>query len=154
MAENPDKTPVANDIFTYCTKEKIDTWHVVRNHNANGIVDRVVCKACKSEHKYRSQALAAVSGGAKKVAVKRVAGGPLGRPKAVAAPTKSLEEIWFSGVKKWGTKEVNPFDSNYHYKAGEVFDHASFGKGVVQLRRENKIDVLFASNVQKTLISK
>ena len=61
---------------------------------------------------------------------------------------------WFSAIKKWGSKEVLAFNSATHFENGQVFQHSSFGKGVVQNRRENKIDVLFADGLTKTLISK
>lgn len=147
---NPDKTPVAGDVFTFCTKEKIETWHVVRNHTPSGIVDRVVCKACKSEHKYKSKIAAAAALSSRKL-VKKAGGTLLSNTKP---KVKSPEEVWFAAIKKWGEKPVESFDSARHLAVGEVFSHPSFGKGVVQARRENKIDVVFTNGLQKTLISK
>jgi hypothetical protein len=149
---NPDKTPVASDVFTYCTKEKIETWHVVRNHNASGIVDKVVCKACKSEHKYKPKALLAIAKSARTVVKKSASSATPGQK--TTQPTKDLEGVWFSMVKKWGNKEVAAFDPSRHFNTGEVFEHPTFGKGVVQARRENKIDVVFPNGLLKTLISK
>jgi len=152
---NPDRTPVAQDVFTYCTKEKIDTWHVVRNHNAKGIVDRVVCKACGSEHKYRAVAVAKVSAAAKRGTVTRTADGHMRSPARAAstASSASLEDTWLKGLKKWGDKPVPGFDPASTFQAGEVFVHEVFGKGVVQTRRENRIDVLFQQGI-KTLPSR
>ncbi len=148
MAENPDKTPVANDLFTYCTREKIDTWHIVRNHDAKGFVERVICKACGSEHKYRSAAMSAVASPNKKAAPKRSAS-------SVQIPVKTdsqLRDMWLLGIKKWGAKEVNGFDATLSFRSGEVLEHKVFGKGVVQARRENRVDVLFELGM-KTLPS-
>ena len=151
MSSNPDRTPVAQDVFTYCTKEKTDTWHVVRNHNGNGIVDRVICKSCGSEHKYRlAKAAAAPAKSTRSVVVR----GSAPRASAPAAPSAGvLEATWFAGIKKWGEKPVACFDPETSFGPGDVFDHEVFGKGVVQTRRENKIDVLFKAGL-KTLPSK
>ena len=150
MADNPDKTEVAKDLFTWCTKEKTDTWHIVRNHDAKGFVDRVICKACGSEHKYRKAVLAAVASPNRPAAAKR--------PSASAQATNAdksdsqLKEIWMKGIKKWGEKVIGTFDATISYGLGDVFNHAIFGKGLVQARRENKIDVLFQEGM-KTLPS-
>lgn len=164
---NPDKTPVAQDLFTYCTREKTDTWHIVRNHDAAGFVDRVICKACSSEHKYRKQAAAAVvkasgprtlvrdaNGVLKSAPAKTGTGRGPGRVAAVSASSSpgALRDTWLAGLKKWGAKEVTPYDINKSYLSGQVFEHSVFGKGVVQARRENKVDVLFSEGL-KTLPS-
>lgn len=152
---NPDKTPVAQDLFTYCTREKTDTWHIVRNHDGSGTVDRVICKACGSEHKYRKQTVAAAPKATKTRAVVRTTAS--GRRVATSAITsassdEAIRDTWFAGLKKWGSKDIGNFDINKGYLVGEVFEHAVFGKGVVQTRRENKIDVLFVEGL-KTLPS-
>lgn len=163
---NPDKTPVAQDVFTYCTREKIDTWHVVRNHNAAGVVDRVVCKSCGSEHKYRlstAQTKLTVSGS--RSIVKRTAQGSLiniggsptatssKRSAAVTAKVADMEDQWFMAIKEWGDKPVLSYSPDSSYSKGEVLNHPHFGKGAVQNRRENKVDVLFKAGL-KTLPSK
>lgn len=155
MATNPDRTPVAQDLFTYCTKEKIDTWHVVRNHNAKGIVERVVCKACGSEHNYRKAPTAKDSSTAASRQISRSAAsrGPTAREIAAATSSAALQDTWIKGLKKWGDKPVVTFDPSQSYSTGEVFDHEIFGKGVVQGRRENRVDVLFHSGL-KTLPSR
>jgi hypothetical protein len=161
--DNPDRTPVARDLFTYCTKEKIDTWHVVMNHNNNGIVDRVKCKACGSEHRYRSTKMAAA---AKKTPVgttliKRSNGmtmkvdGPSTRKMSAAKAAESAadsDKVWLNGLKQWGDREVPAFDPTVPLTIGQVVNHPVFGKGVVQGRRENRVDVLFKDGV-KTLPS-
>jgi hypothetical protein len=155
MAANPDRTPVAQDVFTWCTKEKTETWHVVRNHNAQGIVDRVVCKACGSEHRYKRAEAKPAASAAKRVVVRSASAGGGTRAAADASSMSSamLEETWLKGLKKWGDKSVAPFDPATTFAAGEVLNHEVFGKGVVQSRRENKIDVLFRQGL-KTLPSR
>ena len=151
---DPDKTPVAKDVFTYCTKEKTNTWHVVMAHNAVGIVERVKCKACSSEHKYKRQnplVVKASSSGSS--FVRKVGQTSLSAAtKSSTASSASLEDTWLAGLKKWGEKPVLPYAPDQHYLVSDVVNHQVFGKGVVQSRRENKIDVLFKVGL-KTLPS-
>jgi hypothetical protein len=160
-ATNKDRTPVANDIYTYCTKEKTDTWHVVRNHDAKGLVDRVICKACGSEHKYKKENVLTTNASRTNVGstlIRRAGGASSLRnssKSSTPAPMSSaaIEETWLKGIKSWGEKAVPAFSPEQSFAPGEVFVHGSFGKGVVQTRRENKIDVLFREGM-KTLPSK
>ncbi len=144
-SEMVDKTAVAKELFTYCTKEKIDTWHVVMNHDARGFVDKVLCKACKSEHKYRKTSVAAASPTKKSATVKKVVS-PADRAKVVNSG--SFEADWFKGIKVWGEKEVEGYDPKKHFALNHVLKHEVFGKGIVKSRRENKIDVLFQTGLK------
>ena len=153
-----DRTPVAKDIFCFSPKEKAMTWHVVINHDANGYVDRVQCKVTGQVHKYKRQNKPAAA--AKATSITRRAPGSnvlLGKSVSSSAAKKMessavLEETWFAGIKAWGTKVVTNFDPAKSFEKRQVLEHAVFGKGVVQARRDNKIDVLFKEGV-KTLPS-
>jgi len=162
---HPDRTPVARDLFTFCTKEKIDTWHVVMNHNRHGVVDKVKCKACQSEHKYRSNKIVPPRKPSSGSTVVRRSNGMTMKvdshgKKGGGAPghgkllhtSESLEKGWLDGIKKWGAKEVSDYKPSTALLIGQVIQHPTFGKGVVQTRRENKVDVLFQEGL-KTLPS-
>jgi len=144
-SRDPDKTPVAKDVFTFCTKEKTDTWHVVMAHNSAGIVERVKCKACSSEHKYKRQnplVVKASSSGSsfvRKVGQTKLSAAT----KSSTVSSASLENTWLAGLKKWGQKPVLSYSPDQHFLVSDVVNHQIFGKGVVQSRRENRIDVLF-----------
>lgn len=147
--EKIDKTPVAQDIWCWSTKEKAYTWHVVVNHDAKGFVDRVQCKVSKSIHKYKKMAAKAATApktasktGAK-TATRKPSTAGTARAAAAAKSSAALEDLWFRGVKKWGEKPVPKYDPKATYQPDEVVEHATFGKGVVQKRRDSKIDVLF-----------
>ncbi len=146
-AVDQDRTPVAQDIFTYCTREKIDTWHIVRNHDAKGVVDRVICKACKSDHKYKKVAVAKV---VRKTASKSTV---VRKPTLAESSVAELKTLWLSGIKRWGEKVVTEYSPEKAFERGDVLSHSVFGKGVVQTRRESRVDVLFSEGV-KTLPSK
>lgn len=139
-----DRTPVAQDILCFNSKEGCDTWHVVVNHDSNGYVDRVQCKMTGVIRKYKRKNPAprkVVSRGASAFVRKKP-----------SAPSLVLEEEWFNGVKAWGDKVVRDYAADKSFEKGEVFSHPNFGKGVVQNRRDNKIDVLFKVGI-KTLHS-
>ena len=53
MTKDKDRTPVAQNVITMCTKCEMELNHVVVAHDAGGIVERVKCHTCGSEHKYR-----------------------------------------------------------------------------------------------------
>ena len=143
-----DRTPVAQDIWCYSTKEKAFTWHVVVNHDANGFVDRVQCKTSKTTHKYKRQNKEATATKSKLTTATLTR---RASPKA-AETSANLEKIWFEGIKAWGQKVVPVYSPQQHYSAKDVLDHPTFGKGVVQARREHKIDILFQTGM-KTLMS-
>lgn len=148
--EKIDRTPVAQDIWCWSPKEKAFTWHVVVNHNAEGFVDRVQCKVSKVIHKYKRLAKAAVA--KNKVASRSITRRTTGKPTAIAKDTVlsagALEEVWFAGVKKWGEKPPRPYSPKVSFDGGDVLDHVAFGKGVVQKRRDNKVDVLFRTGIK------
>lgn len=142
-----DRTPVAKDIWCFSPKEKAFTWHVVINHDAKGYVDRVQCKVTGQVHKYKRQNKPEAV--RTSTIVRRAGGAPASAAAATRAASKSiessaaLEESWFAGVKAWGDKIVPTYEPTKFFDKKDVLDHPSFGKGVVQTKRDNKIDVLF-----------
>ena len=53
--KDKDRTPVAQILVTQCTKCKLPLTHMVVLHNSEGIVERVQCRTCGSEHKYHPE---------------------------------------------------------------------------------------------------
>lgn len=141
-AFNPDRTPVAQDVFTYCTKEKIDTWHVVVHHDALGFVDRVQCKACKSSHKYRKLALAKVTRKKSPPGAKAIAA------RVAKADPAAFQDEWLAGIKGWGEKPVRAYSPTIIFVKGEVVNHEVFGKGYIKARRDNRVDVVFQNGLK------
>ncbi len=145
MASAPERTRVAGDVFTYCTREKIETWHVVRNHNAQGIVDRVICKSCSSEHKFKmpEKAKAVLSTGARVIRKS-----PSGALPVSSNKTSVMGDHWFSKVKAWGEKPIRKYQPTESYEINEIIEHPSFSKGVVEKLRDNKMEVLFREGLK------
>lgn len=142
-----DKTPVAKDIWCYSTKEKTFTWHVVVNHDANGYVDRVQCKISKVIHKYKRQNKPATTPVNKVTKARKIGA-------KVSVKPVDTEEMWYRGVRNWSDAKVLAYTPAAHFKTGDVFEHPSFGKGVVLGRRDNKIDVVFKTGTKTLLSSK
>ena len=143
-----DRTPVAKEIWCYNPTEKAFTWHVVVNHNSKGLVDRVQCKTTGTIRKYKPQKDAPAPG-APGTAVKK----PAAKRKSVPrAPAFDHEKAWHDGIKSWGAKSVASYSADRSLQVKEVFDHPTFGKGVVQGRRESRVDVIFSTGI-KTLFS-
>jgi hypothetical protein len=143
-----DRTPVAKDIWCYSPKEKSFTWHVVVNHDAKGYVDRVQCKVTGQVHKYKRQNKPEVLRSS--TVIRR--SGPTATVSAAKSAQSSalLEENWFAGIKAWGERVVGAYAPDKFFDKGHVVEHTAFGKGVVQAKRDNKIDVLFKAGI-KTL---
>jgi len=151
-----DRTPVAKDIWCFSPKEKAFTWHVVINHDAKGYVDRVQCKVTGQVHKYKRQNKPEAPRAGSTI-VRRPGPASLAASASKSAAksienSATLEETWFAGVKAWGDKVVSSYEPTKFFDKKHVVDHPVFGKGVVQARRDNKIDVLFKVGL-KTLPS-
>lgn len=149
--EKIDRTPVAQDIWCWSPKEKAFTWHVVVNHDAQGFVDRVQCKVSKTIHKYKRLAKPAAT--KSKVATRSItrsvkAGASGAVSKDAPMTSAALEDVWFRGLKKWGEKPALRYNPKGFFDSSDVVEHPTFGKGVVQKRRDNRIDVLFRDGVK------
>ena len=66
MTKDKDRTPVAQNVITMCTKCEMELNHVVVAHDKGGVVERVKCQTCGSEHKYRPDKKRAPKKSAKK----------------------------------------------------------------------------------------
>ena len=136
MKENDiDRTPVAKDIVTLCSRCKLELNHIVVRHNSEGIVDRVKCHTCGFEHKY------------KPVAKKKARATTKKRPPVrKKSPEKEYEAIM---AKNSHVLPV-PYSMKTSYSEGDIIDHKTFGKGIVIETSFERIGVLFHDSV-KTL---
>ena len=129
-----DRTPVAKDIITACSRCKLELNHIVVRHNAEGIVDRVKCHTCGFEHKYKAIKKKAETTKKRKSPVRK------------KSPEKDYEALM--------EKNIDIVPVQYSMKAsfseGEIIDHKTFGKGIVMELSYERIEVLFQAG-QKTL---
>ncbi len=128
-----DRTPVAQNVITMCTKCAMELNHVVIAHNRSGMVERVKCHTCGSEHKYRPE---------KKGAVKKEAKKSTGTRKVDT--TKSYEVL----LEKFKEKEPLPYSMSGSFKHDDVIDHKTFGTGIVINASYYKIEVAFSDRTR------
>ena len=129
MTEDKDRTPVAQNVITMCTKCEMELNHVVVAQNAAGIVERVKCHTCGSEHKYRPDRKRA----AKKTSRKRISIQEVDL-------TKSFEKL----AQKFKEKKPLPYRMSGSFKNDDVIDHKTFGMGIVISASSDKMEVAFS----------
>lgn len=131
MTKDKDRTPVARELVTRCTRCKIETMHVVVVHNQEGIVDRVKCKTCGSEHKYRPD---------KKTAPAKTSVNKKRRVTKKEDYVKEFERL----AERFREKESVPYSMSGSYKTDDVIVHKTFGIGIVKSVSFQKMEVLFS----------
>jgi len=130
---------VGGDIDAYCTRCKMNLGHTVLAMVGSKPV-RVRCNTCQGEHNYRGSAGAEPRKGSWEP--REV------RERREAKPTVTSWEALLAGkdlsrARKYSVKEK--------YGTEEVIQHPSFGLGLVQEVRGDKIQVAFKADV-KTLV--
>ncbi|NLD39373.1 MAG: hypothetical protein GX654_21155 [Desulfatiglans sp.] len=129
-----DRTPVAKDIITVCSRCNLELNHIVVRHNAKGIVDRVKCHTCGFEHKYKP--------------VKKKAETTVKRKSPVRK--KSAEKEYEAMMEKHVDQTPVPYSMQGSFSEGSFIDHKTFGKGFVTGLSFERIEVLFQEGI-KTL---
>lgn len=130
--KNKDRTPVAQILVTQCSRCKLPLTHMVVTHNSEGVVERVQCRTCGSEHKYRPEKKKMV----KKTAKKRKTAAKSRKPDAAAI----FEQL----AEKFQDKKPVPYTMQGSYQTDDVIDHKTFGKGIVTGVSYQKMEVAFA----------
>jgi hypothetical protein len=133
MIKSKDRTPVAQNVFTMCTKCEMELNHVVIAHNAQGIVEKVKCHTCGSEHKYRPD---------KKRATRKTPGKGAGLPEVDS--TQSFEKL----SEKFKEKKPLPYSMAGSFKNDDVIAHNTFGMGIVTSASHDKMEVVFSDGLR------
>ena len=129
MTKDKDRTPVAQNVITMCTKCEMELNHVVVAHDAGGIVERVKCHTCGIEHKYRPD---------KKRATKKTPKKSISTQEVVL--TKTYEKL----AEKFKEKKRLPYSMSGSFKNDDVIDHKTFGMGIVISASYDKMEVAFS----------
>jgi len=120
---------LGKEVLSYCGKCKMPAAHVVVSLNKKGIVDKCECQTCKAVHKYRDP---------EKPVAKRAS-----KKRAPARKSASIEELWNEAISKAG-ETAKPYAMQADFEEGDLIEHSSFGRGVVQeLVGHNKMKVIF-----------
>jgi len=128
MAIDINRTPVAENVMTMCTKCEMELNHVVVAHNAGGIVERVKCHTCGSEHKYRPD---------KKRATKKTS------KKSISIQEVNLTKTFEELAEKFKKRMPLPYSMSGSFKNDDVIDHKTFGMGIVISASHDKMEVVF-----------
>lgn len=132
MIKDKDRTPVAQNLITMCTKCKMELDHVVLFVNMKGIAERVKCHTCGSEHKYRPDK--------KKVLKKTVKTAKESVRTKKVDFTKDFEKL----AAKFKDKKPVPYSMSGSFKEDDVIDHTTFGMGFVASVSYQKMEVAFS----------
>ena len=132
MIKNKDRTPVAQNVFTLCTRCKMELNHVVVAQNTRGIVERVKCLTCGSEHKYRADR--------KEAPGKPITTGKKRTTNRKVDYAKEFENL----VEKFKGKEPVSYSMSGSFKKDDVIDHQTFGMGIVISVSYEKMEVAFS----------
>jgi hypothetical protein len=127
------------EVLSYCGKCKLALVHVIISMNKKGNIDKCECKTCGATHKYRDP---------EKAAKKRSA-----TPRAPKKASASPADKWDKAVSD--AKGIAlPYEMSGEFSEGNIIDHPTFGKGVVEENiPPNKIKVIFEEGA-KILIHK
>lgn len=129
MREDKNRTPVDQNVMTMCTKCEMELSHVVVARNAGGIVERVKCHTCETEHKYRPD---------KKKASKKAS------KKSINTQEVDLKKTYEKLVQKFKGKKRLPYSMSGSFKNDDVIDHKTFGMGIVISASHDKMEVVFS----------
>ncbi len=133
MIKDKDRTPIAQNVTTMCTKCEMELNHVVVAHDSGGTVERVKCLTCGSEHKYRPDKKRASKKAAKKSTITQE-----------VDFTKTFEEL----AEKFKEKKPLPYSMSGSFKNEDVIDHKTFGMGVVMSASHDKMEVAFSGGLR------
>jgi hypothetical protein len=143
MANPREEIRVSSEIDGYCTKCRMITNHRVVAM-VDGVVKRVICLTCDSQHNYRTPP------GQKplKTSKAKRVGKELKRARTAEAP--QTFEKWIE-LKENLTDEPRPYNMNESYTEGEAVSHGKFGLGFVMKEvPPRKMEVMFETEI-KTL---
>ncbi len=142
---------VGKNVDALCTRCGLVLAHIVL-YEVGGIIARVKCKTCGTEHKYR---------GAK---TRDRKGDPAGDRPRRPGP-KAAEEIlqaeevetqrWLQRHGELGKHPlIIPYRMTDRYQRGDVIEHPSFGVGFVEkIIEEQRMDVLFKGSLKRMVMN-
>jgi len=131
MTQSKDRTPVAQSVATLCTKCKLELNHIVICHTMEGIVARVKCLTCGSEHKYHPE---------KKKTPRKTA-----RVPGKTAVSKKAQTVpdFAQLSEKLRDREPVLYNRSESFKVDDAINHKTFGMGLVTKVSRQRIEVLF-----------
>jgi len=136
---------VGDNIDAYCLKCKMVLAHVIM-FKVDSVVNRVKCKTCGAEHKYRG-----TKPGVKKDAAVRTSGAArTKKPEAAKATGYDAGQQWDLRSRNMPPKtSIRDYSMKDVFRVNEVINHPVFGIGFVEKAASDKsIFVLFRDKVR------
>ncbi|MBI2339242.1 MAG: hypothetical protein HYU99_02585 [Deltaproteobacteria bacterium] len=127
------------DVLSWCGKCKLTLAHVIVSMKDATTIGKCQCKTCFAEHNYRDPETAGKKKPSKKTARKE---------------TVPVRRSWQEAVAgAQGT--LKAYSTDKTFKEGELIDHPSFGKGIVErLVPGDKMQTLFEDGVKLLICSR
>lgn len=136
---------VGAEIDSYCTTCKLVLAHQIVAL-VEGAVEKVICKTCNKQHKYRPNAPKSRIAAADKTLEKKTAA------KKAPAKSRKAKDSADKWEKSFATRDltiVKPYAMDGIFEQGEILDHQKFGHGLVtEVRFDGKMEVLFKDGVK------
>jgi hypothetical protein len=127
---------VGGEVDAFCTRCKLLLSHTILAMVGTKIA-RVRCNTCGGDHAFRSPPSSSPS-----------------RPAAAKPAREREEKIVISFQERLGGVDLNkvpPYSPKERYAVGQVLRHPTFGYGIVNAVRDDKVQVAFKAD-EKTLI--
>ncbi len=137
MASN--NSSVGKEIVSYCGKCKKATDHIITSMVTSIRIGKCQCTKCKAVHNYKDPEDALNP-----------------KPRKAWKPSEKKSDLsptiqWQQAIAS-ATGEPRPYAMDAHFAAGDVIDHATFGRGIVENDLGgSKIQVLFETG-ERTLV--
>jgi len=138
---------VGEIIEAHCTRCERLLAHVVL-FEVNGVVSRVKCRTCGTEHKFRG----------KKPVEKRTPATLKSRVSGVSKKPLSGKSVRMEDLQRWQTKQgqltvetaIRSYQMTETYRKGEIINHDSFGLGFIEkIIFDTQMDVLFQDGMKR-----
>jgi hypothetical protein len=134
---------VGGEVDGFCTRCRMVLAHTVLAMVGERIA-RVKCNTCSGEHAYKKSEPTATSVRASKPKASHA-------PRPTGARSRAQEVSFEEELSKRDPSAAKPYAVGTKFGVGDAVTHPTFGIGIVEAARSDKIDVTFKSFV-KTLL--
>jgi len=135
---------VGKDIMAYCGKCEGGRWHVIVSMLDIKTVAKVQCNTCKGQHKFKDPTMATTA--KKSTATKAT-------KSKVKAANMSVADLWMQEMSN-AARKSQPYSIRAKFSAGDIIDHTSFGPGIVQSVKDDRIEVVFRDEIKNLVHNK
>lgn len=135
---------VGDNVDSYCLKCKLLLAHVIM-FKVDGVINRVQCKTCGAEHKYRKTVP-----GVKKTAVRSSGAARVKKPVAAKMPVNDAPLRWDLRSRNMPPQtSIRDYSVKDTFRVNDVINHSVFGIGFVEkVASDKSIFVLFHDTVK------